>query len=104
MAEESPYINRFKMSVFWKNSKGVKNPSVLYVINAGVVEDTKCSWLEFYILYPLDITYKAEVSSFMNLECHGIKMLSFFIIKKPNMGPDICIFGIIIKLIKYVFS
>ena len=44
------------MSAFWIEFKGVKNLPVLYVINAGVLEDTEVSWLGFYNLYSFGIT------------------------------------------------
>ena len=40
MAQGSPYVPRLKISTFWNECKAVKNPPVLYVINARVVEDT----------------------------------------------------------------
>ena len=50
MAPGSLYVQSLKMSAFWNDWKGVKNPHVLYVIIAGVIEDTGGSWLRSYNL------------------------------------------------------
>ena len=42
LQEVPNYLHRFKISAFWNDLKGVMIPPVLYVINAGVVEDTIC--------------------------------------------------------------
>ena len=59
MAQRRPCVYRLKSFAHWNDCKGVKNPPVLYVINAGVVEDTGGSLVGFYNLYPLGITHKA---------------------------------------------
>ena len=55
MAQGSPYVPGLKIPSFWSDCKGVKNPTVLYVVNAGVMEDTGGSWLGLYNLNPLAI-------------------------------------------------
>ena len=54
MAKKTPYLPRFKIAAFWNDLKSVKNSPVLYVLNAGVVEDTGVSWLGFYNLFNWD--------------------------------------------------
>ena len=56
MAQGSQYVPKFYISAFWNNWKGVKNPHVLDVIFAGVVEDTGGLCLGFHSLYTLIIT------------------------------------------------
>ena len=56
IAKGSLKVPMLKMSSFWNDCKGVNNPPVLFVLNAGVVEDTGGSWLGFYNLYSLGIT------------------------------------------------
>ena len=48
ITEGSPYVLGLKFYPFLITWKCVKNPSVLFVINAGVVKDTGGSWLRFH--------------------------------------------------------
>ena len=59
MGQGSPYVPRLKMSAFWNDCKAVKNPPVLYVIHAGVVDDTGDACLGFYDLHSFGINHEA---------------------------------------------
>ena len=82
MAQGSLYVPPLKIPAFWNDWKGVKNPHVLYVIIAGVMKDTRSSWLEFHNLKSI---WMAQGSPYVPL----LKILAFWNNWKGVKNPHV---------------